>query len=134
MEKIWGPQFWYVLHTIAFSYPKYPNKVTKRKYYDTVMNIPLFLPNEKFGTKFSKLLDSYPVTPYLDSRESFIKWTHFIHNRVNELLDKPLMSYAKFIDKYTNQSLPENKSKNTHTNKIIVGGLLIIIAIIYKLL
>ena len=75
MEKEWGRQFWFVLHTIAFSYPKHPNKVTKRKYYDTVMNIPLFLPNSDVGDKFSKLLDKYPVTPYLDSRESFIKWT-----------------------------------------------------------
>jgi|TARA_B110001469_G_scaffold127798_2_gene150600 hypothetical protein len=133
MEKIWGAQFWYVLHTIAFSYPKHPNKVTKRKYYDTVMNIPLFLPNEEIGTKFSKLLDNYPVTPYLDSRESFIKWTHFIHNRVNELFDKPLMSYANFINKYTQQSRSNNKSKNIHTHKIIGVGLLIIIAIIYKL-
>jgi len=101
MEKKWGSQFWFVLHTIAFSYPKHPNKVTKRKYYDTVMNIPLFLPNSDIGDKFSKLLDKYPVTPYLDSRESFIKWTHFVHNRVNEQLQKPIMSYANFIDKYT---------------------------------
>ena len=26
-------------------------------------------------------LDQYPVTPYLDSRESFIKWMYFIHNQ-----------------------------------------------------
>ena len=73
-------------HSIGFHYPIHPNKVSKKKYYDLVMNIPIFLPSERLGNHFSKLLDKYPVTPYLDSRESFIKWGHFIHNRMNELL------------------------------------------------
>ena len=132
----WGPKYWYVLHMIAFHYPLNPNKVTKKKYYDTIMNLPLFIPNEGMGNKFSKLLDKYPVTPYLDSRESFIKWTHFIHNRVNETLEKPLFPYSEFIEIYTK---PKDKKENKsfflkYKNAIIVLILLIIIAAIYRLL
>ena len=30
--KIWGPQYWFVLHTIALNYPLYPNETIKKKY------------------------------------------------------------------------------------------------------
>ena len=80
--KIWGPHYWFFLHTIALSYPKYPNTITKKKYYEFIQNMPLFIPVESMGNDFSKLLELYPVTAYLDSRESFIKWLHFIHNKV----------------------------------------------------
>ena len=135
-SAIWGPKYWYVLHMMAFHYPKNPNKVTKKKYYDTIMNLPLFLPNQEMGNKFSKLLDKYPITPYLDSRESFIKWTHFIHNRVNELLSKPTFPYTEFIDKYMHPT-PEEKEQGwfkKYKNPIIVSVLTFIIVLIYKLI
>ena len=34
--KIWGPKYWFVLHTIALTYPDTPNSVTKKKYYDLI--------------------------------------------------------------------------------------------------
>jgi len=134
----WGPKYWYVFHMMAFNYPLTPNKVTKKKYYETIMNWPLFLPHSQMGNKFSKLLDKYPVTPYLDSRQSFIKWTHFIHNRVNEILDKPLYDYAQFIEDYTKPKEKKRKTfwawLNHHKNKIIVIFLLFIICLLYKFL
>ena len=85
---VWGPHYWFFMHTIAHSYPESPNAVTKRKYYDLIQNMPLFIPVSDIGNKFSSLLDKYPVTPYLDSRESFIRWVHFVHNKVNVSLGK----------------------------------------------
>ena len=133
--KLWGPKFWYVLHMIAFNYPKTPNDVTKKKYYETIMNIPLFLPNIIMGNKFSKLLDIYPVAPYLDSRESFIKWTHFIHNRINEQLGLPIFTYAEFIELYTKTKREgHNKYQWVKQYNIQVMMILaIIISLIYKL-
>ena len=86
--EIWGPHYWFVLYTIAVSYPVSVNAITKKKYYDFIQNLPLFLPIENIGNVFCKFLDRYPVTPYLDSRESFIKWVHFIHNKINLYLGK----------------------------------------------
>ena len=61
--KIWGPHYWFFLHTIALSYPNYPNTITKKKYYEFIQNMPLFIPIESISNDFSKLLDNYPVTP-----------------------------------------------------------------------
>ena len=74
--KIWGPYYWFVLHTISLTYPLNPNETIKKKYYDFIHNLPLFIPISTFGNRFSEILDNYPVTPYLDSRESFTKWMH----------------------------------------------------------
>lgn len=98
--KVFGPHYWFFLHTISMNYPKYPNAVTKKKYYDFIQNLPLFIPVEKHATDFSKLLDEYPVSPYLDSRDSFVRWMHFIHNKINEKLEKRKISLSEFYVHY----------------------------------
>ena len=95
--KIWGPHYWFVLHTIALNYPLHPNETSKKKYYDFIQNLPIFIPIADMGNSFSRLLDKYPVTPYLDSRDSFIKWMYYIHNQVNISLDIPEKSLEEAL-------------------------------------
>jgi len=97
---VWGPHYWFVLHTIAYTYPEHPTNVTKRKYYDLIQNLPLFLPDETMGDLLAEFLDKYPVSPYLDSRESFMRWMHFLHNRFNVHLGKPPLSMYAALDAF----------------------------------
>ena len=106
--SVWGPHYWFFLHTIAMTYPHTPNDVTKRKYYELIQNLPLFIPVEGMGSEFSKLLDEYPVAPYLDSRTSFVRWMHFIHNKINEKLEKPKISMNEFYIKYYEEYKPKD--------------------------
>ena len=106
--KVWGPHYWFFIHTIAMTYPHHPNAVTKKKYYEFIQNLPLFLPVAKISSEFSKLLDKYPITPYLDSRDSFISWTHFIHNKINQKLEKPQISLSDFYIKYYEEYKSDN--------------------------
>jgi hypothetical protein len=96
----WGPHYWLFLHACAYNYPNNPNSITKRKYYDLIQNMPLFIPDEEMGNRFAALLDNYPVSPYLDCRESFIIWMHFIHNKINVILGKPTVSLYSSLDDY----------------------------------
>jgi hypothetical protein len=105
---IWGPHFWFFLHTIAMTYPIRPNDVTRKKYYELICNLPIFIPVEAIGSDFSKLLDEYPVSSYLDSRDSFIRWMHFIHNKINEKLEKPKISINDFYIKYYEEYKPKD--------------------------
>jgi len=34
--KVWLPHFQFVMQTMAISYPKHPNDVSKKKYYDFI--------------------------------------------------------------------------------------------------
>ena len=106
--KVWGPHYWFFLHTITMCYPHRPNTITKKKYYEFVQNIPLFIPIENISTYFSHLLDEYPVSPYLDSRDAFVRWMHFIHNKVNQKLEKPQVSLTKFYENYYQEYKPKD--------------------------
>jgi hypothetical protein len=106
--NVWGPKFWFFLHTLAMSYPHYPNEVTKKKYYEFIQNLPIFMPVEEIGNDFSKLLDEYPITAYLDSRDSFIRWMHFIHNKINQKLEKPKITINDFYNNYYEEYKPKD--------------------------
>ena len=126
--KIWGPHYWFFLHTIAMSYPIHPNAVTKKKYYDFVQNIPLFIPVESMSGEFSKLLDQYPVQPYLDNKESFIRWMWFIHNKINKKLEKPQISLNDFYVKYYEEYKPINEKMSEYykiRGKLIYSGIIV---------
>jgi|TARA_B110000967_G_C18899355_1_gene573421 hypothetical protein len=103
-SKVWGPHYWFVLYSIAITYPNTPNNITKKKYYEFIQNLPLFLPHDEISNYFSNMLTKYPVTPYLDSRDSFTRWIHFIHNRINVVLNKPEITlkeaYQTYHDNY----------------------------------
>jgi len=129
---IWGPHYWFVLHTISLTYPTNPNDVTKKKYYDFIQNIPLFLPSQTIGNKFSKYLDMYPVTPYLDSRESFIKWVNFIHNKVNVSIGKEELTLTDSMTKYYENYKPKEiimRENIKNKQQIIFATLLVILTI-----
>ena len=116
--EIWGSHYWFVLFTIALSYPIHPNDVIKKKFYDFVQNIPMFLPDRQSSENFIKMLDRYPVTPYLDSRESFIRWIHFVHNKMNVLLNKSEISFIDALNSYyAHYKTPDVKLKESLKNK-----------------
>ena len=110
-SNIWGPKYWFFLHTAVMGYPDVPNEVTKRKYYDLISNMPLFIPNPKMSNYFVDLLDMYPLASYLDSKASLMRWTHFIHNKVNRKLGKTEPTYEQFINEYYEKYYPVNEQK-----------------------
>jgi hypothetical protein len=99
-NNVWGPHYWFVIFTIGMTYPTKPNNISKKKYYEFIQNLPLFIPNSDISEKFGKLIDKYPVTPYLDSRDMFLRWIHFIHNRINIILGKKEISFEDALAKY----------------------------------
>ena len=134
--SVWGPHYWFTFHTIAMCYPEHVNEVTKKKYYDFIQNFPLFIPVEDIGNTFSKMLDKYPVTPYLDSRESFMKWVHFIHNKINVALDIPEVTMEEALSSYYDNYKPRVVKSTEEYNRrekiaFIVGLALILIAIYF---
>jgi hypothetical protein len=136
--EIWGPHYWFFLHTIALTYPSYPNAITKKKYYNFIQDLPLFIPDAKIAKEFSHLLDKYPVTPYLDSRPSFNKWMHFIHNKINFVLNKPQMnildSTNKYKENYKMPDLVQFESKKWKQKLVYVSIIVVLLIIAINLI
>ena len=91
--NVWGPHMWFFLHTIAMTYPLRPNAVTKKKYYEFIQNIPLFIPIEHMAGEF---------------RDTLIRWVWFIHNKINQKLEKPQITLKDFYIKYYEEYKPKN--------------------------
>ena len=137
--QVWGPHYWFVLYTIASTYPDNPNEFTKRKYYDFIQNMPLFIPNISIGNHFSEMLDKFPCSPYLSSRDSFKKWVHFIHNKINIYIGKDEMSFLRADDIYKAHYRPQPvilsetlKIKKHHIYLLFTLCCIIFIYIFYK--
>jgi len=134
--EVWGPHYWFFLQTIAHTYPLTPNAVTKRKYYDLIQNMPLFIPNPEIGDNFIALLDRYPITPYLDNRDSFIRWIHFIHNRINRILGKEEITLFEALDDYKALYRPKQVklSERFHLRKEYVIAFFTVVCFIFIIL
>jgi len=138
-SNIWGPHYWFFLHTAALSYPVTPNDTIKKKYYEFMHNFPIFMPDKKMAASFSDLLETYPVSPYLDNKDSLVRWTHFIHNKVNKKLEKDQISLGKFYTEYykqyetiTEKQITQIKTKKHIVYAVLVAVLLIIAFIFYR--
>ena len=128
--KIWGPHYWFVLHTIALSYPIKPNETIRKKFYDFYQNLPLFLPIEEIGNNFSKFLDKYPVTPYLESRQSLVRWTHFIHNKINKALNLPTLTMEQAMSSYYESYKPrevKDLEQRKRREKYVFAGFVVLV-------
>ena len=92
--------------------------------------MPLFIPVEQISKEFEQLVDKYPITPYLDNRDSFVRWLHFIHNKINEKLEKPPLSLNDFFVEYYNSYKSHDEKLAEYyklREKIIYGGILVAI-------
>lgn len=134
--SIWGPHYWFFLHTIAFTYPNHPNSTTKKIYYNFFRNFPLFIPVEEVSSNFSELLNKYPILPYLDNKKSLIKWVHFIHNKINRKLEKPLVTIEEFYKKYYEFYKPKSEKNieflKFRKNIIFIILIVLLLFIAYK--
>ena len=129
---IWGPHFWFVLHTLAYCYPDFPTDHTRRKYYDLVTNLPLFIPVPKMGDEFAVMLDDFPVSPYLANRESFLRWMNFVHNKYNERTGKPAVPLHLALQQYLAQ-YTKNAIHSYHHDKRYVVRVLYLVSCIFCL-
>ena len=85
------------------------------------------------GKTFTIMLDKYPVTPYLDSRMSFMKWCHYIISKINEVLELPEEDFYKCLEEYYKEYKPKEELEKIEKDKqrkyIEIG---IIISIMYN--
>ena len=113
----WGPHAWKFLHYVSLGYPDKPTKEDKEKYKSFFLLLQDVLPcaicREHFKDNYSKL----PLTDdILSSRDKLIKWVIDLHNIVNEMKNKPTVSYDKAIDLMMNNFEDDNINNNNNNN------------------
>jgi len=106
--SVWGPSFWFVMHTVSLNYPDEPSFVERRAHYDFYYNIRNILPCEMCREHYRELIKQYPIQPFLDSKSALVSWVVMIHNQVNKRLGKPTIDRNDMLANY--QQVYERKS------------------------
>ena len=132
LYKVWSPHLWFSLITLSMKYPKHPTDVIKKQYYTYIHNLPLFYPYDNFDHIFTKLLQKYPLSPYLDTNLDFLKWINFIQNKTDELyeLDTKTLNET-IVDYYNHYESIDIKKRYVSLKKYITVSIIFVLIIVY---
>lgn len=122
-----GPYFWGVLHLACLG------GIDPSALQALVSLFPAILPCGTCGVHFAEVLNAYPL-PETSDPEILFKWSVDVHNRVNESLKKPLITYEDAFKHW--MTMPEApKPASTWDGKmilIIIMAIALILSILYK--
>lgn len=118
--SIWGPYFWNAMHIATLGYPDIPNDADKSAAGSFFESLARLIPCPICRSHYSEFLKSDP--PQVESRTTLVYWLYNIHNKVNQRLEKPLISFSQFIDQMRNLNAP---AASRPSIGLFVTGLLI---------
>lgn len=106
-----GNASWKLLHTILSRYPDEPTTDQKSHLKSYINSFAQVYPCGDCARHFIKLLGKYP--PQLNSRKNAAVWGCFIHNKVNERLNKDIYDCTTILEDYdcgcgTDEEAPDN--------------------------
>ena len=128
--KVWGPKLWFVIHTVALNYPEHPSYQDKRNHEDFFNNLSLIIPCEKCRIHFREKLNKYPIITHLDNPDKLFRYTILLHNEVNQMLNKPIMSYEEVVKLYQNSFGSNTPTSKIFNKKTLTGSFIVIVLIL----
>ena len=145
-QNLWGPKYWFTLHTMTFEFPKHPTEKDRKAYHSIFTSLQYVLPCSVCRRNYKNNLAEHPIENHLYSRKAIVHWLIDIHNKVNAETGKRHYSYDEVIDIYSKllnrkielyddeQSVykPLNKTGKVCINWMDILFALLIIAIIIK--
>lgn len=121
---IWGDSYWKMLHYITLAYPDVPAQEDKQNVINFFAALRPMLPCQKCRNNFESHLKKYPLNDYtLSSKINLVMWLINIHNEVNALTGKKVMTYDEVINQLGNK-------QSFYVNKQIITIILLVLLVI----
>lgn len=94
-KSVWGPHYWFVLHSFAENYPEHPNNLDKEVALNFLKSFPFLLPcAECSHHAYQYVKDRVELLPKIVlSRKNMIHFMITFHNDVNIRIGKPIFLY-----------------------------------------
>lgn len=111
--KAWGPACWKFMDCLAFSYPLTPSpeqQANMAAYFHALKNV---LPCYSCRRDFTQMMDDDPIERHLHSREALSRWLNDKHNRVNQKLGTPTISYPEYVSNFISATQPTTTTRDT---------------------
>jgi hypothetical protein len=89
----WGKQGWHFIHTITLGYPIEPTDADKQNYLTFLKSLEIVLPCPFCAEHFKQNMIKIP--PRLDNSIEFFNWSVDMHNEVNKMNGKPILTYEQ---------------------------------------
>jgi hypothetical protein len=118
--EIWGPKAWFFIHSLALGYPSSPTDKDKEHYRVFFNNLGYVLPCSWCRVHYHQNLNDKELERGLESRKDLFNFTVDIHNKVNSMLGKPILSHEDALNKTT-------RPYKNHRTVIFMVTLLIIL-------
>ena len=96
-QNIWGKCTWVLIHTIAINYPLYPTKEDKKRIYNFFSTLGEVLPCKYCRQHYRENLKEIPIQA--NSKMDLVWWTIDLHNKVNMITNKPVLSREEALQK-----------------------------------
>lgn len=91
--SVWGPPLWFVIHTLALSYPSKPTPTQRTQMMDFFRQLKDHLPCRYCRQHFAAELKRVPPSVF-DSRDSLFEWTVNFHDSVSDRTHNPQPRYS----------------------------------------
>jgi len=91
--ELWGSEGWHFIHFICLNYPDQPTEADKREYKKFFELLPIVMPCPPCGFHFEENLTKHPIR--LDSKKELFEWSIDMHNEVNAMNEKKILSYEE---------------------------------------
>ncbi len=99
-QNIWGPNLWFSLHTMTFTYPLKPKDTDKQNTKTFFHSLQYMIPCSVCRKNYVRHLQESPIDEHLESRKKLVFWLIDIHNMVNGETGKKILSHDVVIRKY----------------------------------
>ena len=97
-QNLWGPAYWFTLHTITFQYPFSPTQQDKDHYRSFFESLQYLLPCKYCRLHYQQNLKEVPIQ--LENRRSLVEWLIKFHNQVNIITGKPIYTVDQIMYQY----------------------------------
>jgi hypothetical protein len=98
--SVWGPPFWFSIHSVTFTYPLNPDIEDKLRVKSFFNALEFVLPCKICRVHFGEQTRTHPIDNFIHSRLDLVRWAIDLHNTVNVSLGKRIWSYEEVINHF----------------------------------
>jgi hypothetical protein len=117
--SVWGPIFWNTIHIVTLGYSKHPTSEEQdhmRMFFESLKTV---IPCPVCREHYKEHLKTMPIEPALKGRAELVEYAWTLHNKVNEMLEKPHFTQEQFI-----QHMKSLGQTSRHSPMITGGAIL----------
>lgn len=103
--KVWGPSYWYTLHTCAAFYPLSASPIVAERMKNRILAIPYEIPCSNCRVHAINHIEKHrsSLDKIVSGRHELGAFYVDFHNQVNLRYNKPVWSYEKAYELYSGQ-------------------------------